>query len=223
MPSISKTINQDLVDFSAVAIFAISPEHEVLYWNNSCESLTGYKAKDMLGTKDHWKPFYPEPRPCLSDIIISGDLKSLPDLYEEFGRSTLIPNGLHAEGWYDNLGGKRRYIIFDATPLFNEQGELIAATETLQDITDKKLIEEEKEALLNHLQNVVEDTHGVQGFVPICASCKDVRQPDGGWMTIEEFIDARTGIKFSHGICPTCTERLYPEILKQINAKKDGT
>jgi len=218
MNSMPNEMNRELLDFSAVAIFAINPEHEVIYWNNSCESLTGYKAAEMLGTGNHWQPFYSRQRPCLSDIVISGELGRLPDLYEKYSRSVLIPNGLHAEGWYDNLGGKRRYIIFDATPIFNRAGELIAATETLQDITDKKLLDEKKGALLAHLQQVVEKSQALEGFISICASCKDVRQAEGDWLSIEKYISERTGSRFSHGLCPGCAAKLYPDIFKKINA-----
>ncbi|MFC1819415.1 PAS domain-containing protein [Thermodesulfobacteriota bacterium] len=107
---------KELLDFSAVATFAITPEHKVIYWNKSCEILTGVKSSDVLGTKNHWKPFYDHFRPCLADLVITGKYNILSELYENFSESTLVEGGLHAEGWYENLGGKRRYIIFDATP-----------------------------------------------------------------------------------------------------------
>ena len=48
------------------------------------------------------------------------------------------------------------------------------------------------------------------GFIPICASCKRIRDDDGKWVSIEEYISDRSGVEFTHGICPECSEKLYP-------------
>ena len=208
-------ILKELFDYSAVATFVLDPEHKVIYWNKSCETLTGLKASEVIDTINHWKPFYGDFRPCLADIVISGELDNLPKLYKKYRKSTLVPNGLHAEGWYDNLGGEKRYIIFDAAPIFNNEGELIAAMETLQDITDDKLMEQKKEAILVELQDIIAKTDGIRGFIPICASCKNIRQTDGSWITVEEYITNMTTARFSHGICPGCAVKLYPELFNK--------
>jgi formate hydrogenlyase transcriptional activator len=51
----------------SVAAFAIDSDHKVILWNKACEELTGLKADEVIGTRDHWKGFYKEPRPCLAD------------------------------------------------------------------------------------------------------------------------------------------------------------
>lgn len=199
-----------LFDCSAVATFAITPEHKVIYWNRPCEELTGFKASEIIGTDNHWQPFYDYKRPCLSDIVISGEYGRLNVLYDKSGRSVLMTDGLHAEGWYDNLGGRKRYIIFDAVPIYNQSGELIAAIETLQDITEHKEVEESKDELVLQLQKFIAENKTLAGFIPICASCKSVRDPDGKWLSLEKYIEDRSDARFSHGICPSCGERLYP-------------
>lgn len=206
---------QDLLDFSAVATFAINPEHEVICWNKSCEILTGVKSPDVMGTRNHWKPFYNQLRPCLADVVITGDFGVLPELYEKYWELPLVPGGLHAEGWYENLGGKRRYIIFDAAPVFNKIGELIAAIETLHDITEEKQLEENKEIIFRQLQEKIAKMDSLKGYVPICASCKNVRTTEKAWIPIEEYISQRTELQFSHGICPDCAKKQFPEFYKK--------
>ena len=137
-----QNIIESLIKNSAVATFVIDLEHKLIYWNNACEELTGLKAKEMLGTRDHWKAFYDNPRACVADVIVDKKFNELDKLYKTHARSTLIPDGLHAEGWYPKLGGKNRYVLFDAAPIYNTHGELIAAIETLQDITERKRAEE---------------------------------------------------------------------------------
>jgi CRP-like cAMP-binding protein len=48
------------------------------------------------------------------------------------------------------------------------------------------------------------------GFIPICANCKRIRDDNGSWVSIEEYISDRSGVEFTHGICPECSEKLYP-------------
>jgi len=58
-------------------------------------------------------------------------------------------------------------------------------------------------------------SHSLQGLLPICASCKRVRDEHGQWNQIESYIRARSEAEFSHGICPECARRLYPEDYKR--------
>jgi len=51
--------------------------------------------------------------------------------------------------------------------------------------------------------------HTMEEFLPICANCKKIRDDDGYWHQIEKYISARIDVKFSHGICPKCSEELY--------------
>ena len=206
---------EKLLDSSAVAAFVINPEHEVIYWNKSCEILTGIKSSDVVGTKNHWQPFYDHFRPCLADIVITGGYGILPELYKKYWKSILVVDGLHAEGWYENLGGARRYVIFDAAPVYNKIGELIAAIETLQDRTGEKEIEEKKENMFLQLQDSIAGMEALKGYIPICASCKSIRMVDNKWVSIEEYLSDRTEVKFNHGICPDCTRKLYPELYQK--------
>ena len=133
---------ESIVQSSAVATFVVNAEHKVIYWNRACEDLTGIKSEDLLGTSDHWKAFYEHRRPCVADIIIDNAFNTMTDLYKVYAKSVLIPDGIRAEGWYPNLGGKDRYIVFDAAPIRDDNGKLTAAIETLQDITERKRAEE---------------------------------------------------------------------------------
>ena len=54
--------------------------------------------------------------------------------------------------------------------------------------------------------------------LPICASCRKVRDDEGYWSSIEKYIGEHSGTQFSHGICPDCARRLYPEVYKDKEA-----
>jgi len=129
-----------IIEHSAIATFVIDPHHKVLYWNKACEEISQWKAKDMVGTNNHGKAFYGANRPCLSDMIVDGNLDELNNLYRIHEKSKSVPGGLHAEGWYQ-LGGKDKYILLDAAPIYGPDKKLFAVIETTQDITQHKLVE----------------------------------------------------------------------------------
>lgn len=62
------------------------------------------------------------------------------------------------------------------------------------------------------LQKALDEVKTLGGLLPICASCKKIRDDKGYWQQIEVFIRDRSDAEFSHGICPECTEKLYPDL-----------
>lgn len=61
----------------------------------------------------------------------------------------------------------------------------------------------------------------LEGFLPICASCKKIRDSKGSWQQMEEYITDRSEAQFSHGICPECAKKLYPEVFGESD-RPDG-
>ena len=151
-----KRFAENLIQNSAVATFVLDPQHRVVIWNKACEELTGIPASEMIGTSDHWKPFYDRQRPTLADIVIDGSYDRLSTLYGKFERSSLVSNGVHAQGWYLNMNGKNRYIIFDAAPIMSSEGDLLVAIETLQDVPERGRMEEELAWSESKLRTLIE-------------------------------------------------------------------
>ncbi len=158
-----KLQTQQIIQNQSVATFMIDANHRVLHWNIACENLTGVKAEDIIGTTEAWRGFYPKPRPCLADLVVDHHKDRAGQFYPVQGESTLTESGWHAENWFNNLGGKKRYVIFDAAPIYDSTGEIVAAIETLQDVTDQQKSAQAlaaKEQLLNRTGEVA----GVGGW-----------------------------------------------------------
>ena len=141
---------ESLMQSCAVPIFVLGADHVVLVWNRACEELTGVKAADMLGKVEPWRAFFDHKRPVLADLVIDGDLALAAQHYGILGKSALIPEGLKAEGWYRNLNGRDRYIFFNAAPVRDCEGNLLAVVESLEDITERKCYEEQIEYHASH-------------------------------------------------------------------------
>lgn len=137
-----REFSENLLQNSAVPCFVLDRQHRVLTWTRACEELSGIPAQEVLGSDRHWQAFYDRPRPCLADLVLDNNLEQTLDLYSAFGDSQLIPEGLQAEGWFPQVGGRPRYLVFEAAPIRNHQGEVIAAIETLQDLTRLKQAEQ---------------------------------------------------------------------------------
>jgi PAS domain S-box-containing protein len=162
-----RAFTDDLIRSSSVATFVINARHEVVIWNKACEVLTGFPQEAMLGTAGQWRPFYAQRRPVLADIVLDGYSETLSGLYATLSKSVLTAEGLHAEGWYRNLNGRDRYIVFDAAPVRGGDGTVLAAIETLQDITGRKRAEEEIAESESRYHTLVENAHDMfQIFAP---------------------------------------------------------
>jgi len=84
----------------------------------------------------------------------------------------------------------------------------------LRDATERTRAEREREKLIRELQAALATVNQLSGLLPICANCKRIRDPEGHWAILERYISERSNAEFSHGICPTCREELYPELGK---------
>lgn len=64
-----------------------------------------------------------------------------------------------------------------------------------------------------------EEIKTLRGFIPICAGCKKIRDDKGYWEEVEKYVQAHSYAQFSHGICPDCIKKEYPELLEKVDKK----
>lgn len=74
-----------------------------------------------------------------------------------------------------------------------------------------KIIEHEKQ-VRNKLEKAVEEVETLQGILPICSHCKQIRDDKGYWQQVEKYIHDRSEAEFSHSICPNCAKKHYPDL-----------
>ena len=83
---------------------------------------------------------------------------------------------------------------------------------TVRDITGRKREQARREALLAELRESLAQVKYLSGLIPICSSCKKIRNNKGVWESVEHYVAEHSDAKFSHGICPDCGSRLYGEL-----------
>jgi PAS domain S-box-containing protein len=132
----------ELVRHLVVPTFVLDADSRVIVWNEPCERLTGMAAHDVIGTREHWRAFYDAPRPCLADLIVQGRADEIDQHYSVHNTWEGDLFGAHAENWVVMpLRGSRFYLAIDVGPIRDEHGNIIAAVETLHDLTHHKRIE----------------------------------------------------------------------------------
>ena len=88
-----------------------------------------------------------------------------------------------------------------------------ATNQTLQnEIKVRTTAEAKLDKSIQNLQQALDEVKKLRGILPICASCKKIRDDKGSWNQIESYIREHSEAEFSHSICPECAQKLYPEI-----------
>jgi PAS domain-containing protein len=134
--------------------------------------------------------------------------KPLSEDHHESNVHDIVFGGLYS--WI-RPDGKDNVIEYTAVPI-KIQGKTITIGID-RDITERKRIEEEREQLIKKLQAALSDVKTLSGLVPICSNCKKIRDDKGYWTQVEAYIQERSQARFSHGICPDCMKKLYPNFV----------
>jgi hypothetical protein len=91
-------------------------------------------------------------------------------------------------------------------------GKPVRMAGTSVDITDRKMAEENQQALLRELQTALADVKTLQGLIKICATCKRVLTDEGNWQQFESYVRGHSAVEFSHGICPECARKWAADV-----------
>jgi len=153
-----KTI-EGIIEGFPIPTLVINKEHRVILWNRACTELTGYDAKDVIGTAKHYEALYgAEERPLIADLIINQDFAGMDRYYgAKLKKSEKIEGAYEVRHFFENLGGKPRHVYFLAAPIYDEKGEIIEAIETLQDISREVTMSKRIQEYANNLQTELDE------------------------------------------------------------------
>jgi len=83
----------------------------------------------------------------------------------------------------------------------------------------RQTVEEKRLTALSEREKALEEVRVLRGFLPICASCKRIRDLEGSWTMIEKYISEHSEAEFSHGLCPDCSKNLFPDYFRKYYDK----
>ncbi|MCX7857146.1 MAG: PAS domain S-box protein [Deltaproteobacteria bacterium] len=159
----------------------------------------GYTKEELMG-KDWFETLIPkEERDAIRGVFES-----------------VISGQIEISGYFENRivrkDGTERIFAWHNTVLRDLDGKPIATVSAGEDITDKKVYDENREKLVKQLQKALESIKTLRGLIPICAWCKKIRTDEGYWMALETYLKEQTEADFTHAMCPECYQKAKKEM-----------
>jgi len=167
----------------------------------ACKAVTGYSAEEFAADSFLW-----------FRMVVEEDRGAVRQHAEEIlaGQETRP-----LEHRIVRKDGAVRWISNTPVLHFDDRGSLLSYDGLIRDITGRKHAEQEREKLIADLQAALAKIKTLSGLLPICASCKRIRDDKGYWNQIESYIHEHSEADFSHSICPDCAKQLYPSVFKK--------
>jgi PAS domain S-box-containing protein len=196
----SQTLLQGIVDHAPMSIVIQDiADGRYLLVNRSLTRVTGHTVEQLLGRT------LAELYPPESVALWRAQDREIARTHQAI---QVEDNIRHSDGTlHTSLGIK--------FPIYDIKCEVYAIGGIFTDITERKRAEQERELLIEALQEALANIKTLRGMLPICASCKKIRDDSGYWSQIEAYIQAHSDAVFSHGICPDCARRMYGDIFEE--------
>lgn len=185
-----------IVDSSHDAIIGLSLEGLIVSWNAGAEKIFGYAFEDVIG------------RPS-SVLLPSGHFDGMPAILDNLKSGQFVHD---FEELRVTQEGREVHLAVSVSPIKNTFGKIIGASMIARDIDDKKRQENEREQLISDLQAALAKVNMLSGLLPICASCKKIRDDHGYWTQVEVYVMAHSQAAFTHGICPECEKQYRSQL-----------
>jgi PAS domain S-box-containing protein len=180
-----------IVESTDDAIFAKNLDGTIISWNHAAERIFGYRANEIIGRS--------------VAILFPRDKRDeLIDLMERIKKGQRV--GIH-ESTRVHKDGRIIPVAATVSPIKDADGNIVGASDITRDITERKQADEDRASLIQELTEALKHVKALKGLLPICASCKRIRDDKGYWQQVEFYISSRTDAEFTHGICPECAEK----------------
>jgi len=175
------------------------PDWTAEFVSDGALDLTGYGAEALTGNREvgYGSLIHPDDRAAVWDDVQQALYQRQPFVLLYRIRTR---------------GGEEKWVWEKGRGVFDEAGGLLALEGFVTDITDRKRLEQDRERLIEQLQKALTEVRTLSGLLPICSSCKRIRDDQGYWQQIEGYLHDHSNLDFTHGICPECARRLYPDI-----------
>jgi len=203
----SEKLYKSLIDESTDPIFSFYRDGTYRYVNNAFALGVGKKADDIIHRKI-WDVFEKDEADkrfaIVKKVFTDGEI-------QEIEVRVPLPSG-------------DTYYLTTVKPIFNDR-EVETVICISKNITNRKLAEIELKKEHDKLLQALKEIKTLSGLLPICSSCKKIRDDKGYWNQIESYISQNSEANFSHGICPECSDKIYGDkdwYIKMKGKKKDA-
>ena len=228
----SQAYARNIIDSSLDVIIAVDKDRRIIEFNNAAQETFGYRHEEVLGK--HVDLLYASPSDGLKiNETIQEQRGCVREVWNVRKSGEYFPSFLAASVLRDAQGRqvgamgisrditerkkaeeKIRQLNDDLERRVLERtAQLEAANRELKDqITERRRVEAERETVIRELQDALDQVKTLSGLLPICSHCKKIRDDKGYWNQLEDFIQQHSEAEFTHGICPECARKYFPEL-----------
>ena len=189
-----------IVEGSRDAIIGMNLDGTVVSWNPAAERIFGYKLDEVAGRS-------------LSVLVPADVPDELPVILHWLQRGDPIKD---FETVRQARDGRLVHVAVSLSPVKSASGKIVGAAMIARDIEERIRVQRERDTLLRQLQASLGEVQLLSGLLPICASCKKVRDDQGYWTQVEVYVRDRTNAEFTHGICPDCARKYRDAIVQKL-------
>ncbi len=186
-----------IVESSDDGIISATADGVILSWNKGAEKILGYSSEEAVG------------RSLFALMPLSVGEQFL-DVHRKTSEGSTV-NRLETR--CTRKDGSQIDVSLTLSPIRMPDGRITGASTIVRDITERKRAEAEREKLLAELSQAMKEVKALSGLLPICAGCKKIRNDNGYWQQVEIYIQEHSEAEFTHGLCPECMKRLYPQFV----------
>ncbi len=191
----SQQTYQSLVEKQTDLVCRFKPSGELTFVNRRYCEFFNKSREELVG--HHWNPL-----PLNEDVA---------HISQKLNRLSVEKPYVLTENRVKAGNGTIHWMQFSNTAFFDENNIIIELQSVGRDITDLKETQQMLTREKDKLRLALEEVDKLSGLIPICASCKKIRDDKGYWNQIESYIESHSLASFSHSICPGCSKKLYPE------------
>lgn len=177
-------------------IYTVDRAKVVMYISPVIEPVSGYAPSEIVGRS-------------FLDFVYKEDVSRVDDQFQEniSGRRDLIQFRFRVVTKAGDIRWARTY----SRPIFLEN-RVVGLRGVMTDVTQWVELEDVEERLIRELHDVLDQVAILSGLLPICASCKKIRDEHGRWVQFEAYIQQHSEARFTHDLCPICARELYPGV-----------
>ncbi len=199
----AKQLLEDVTQGITESILLLSADYKILWVNKTTLQQTGLEEGELVGAycykATHGSDTHCESpdNPCpVRELLEKGE--PVTTVHQHHGKN-------------DNVV----YAEVSAYPIEGNDGKIVRFVHVSKDITERVKLEKEREKLIRELQTALAEIKTLKGIIPICCSCKKIRNDSGYWEQIESYMSQHLNAEFTHGICPHCVKKLYSDVVKE--------
>lgn len=185
---------RSLIEVSPDPLVTISLEGRITDVNKATVFVTGVSREKLIGSD--FSDYFTEPE------------KAREGYQQVFEKRFVKDYSLSIR----HISGSITDVLYNASIYKDAAGNVAGVFAAARDITERKKAEEERERLIHELQDALGKVKLLSGMLPICASCKKIRDDKGYWKQLEAYITEHSEALFSHGLCPDCAKKALEEL-----------